>query len=427
MNKALESHPITVNGQAIKNLSLISPADWAKAITGKGQDRITIAEAYKFVGWFRSAMDTRANAIVSTPWEITREGKEDPIWVSGDAPPKELKWIANLSTILALTEYSLLTDQHAWFKKVGLNKIEALQYFAPSTIEPVESEAGTTGWIRRSQGGKPDKLQLDAVVHVSIPNPFQEQTVKREERMGEAVAALGHASVLKALDDFTNNDLNNGIFRPTIVTVPLNTPDSEVTRLTAWLKRKLTRSGGQSSPDRFAVMAADGATIETLAANITDLAAKELVELHRQGVANAFRVPSSMLESREAANRSVSEQDVRGFYERVVMPRERLIESALNSQLFSNMGLQLKFHPERLEAFQNAELAKAGNVNMLWTGGLVTRNEARRPIDGLDEIEGPEGEEYYQAPSPLVLNAERAARTRATVRHLQSVVANGTQ
>ena len=424
-NRSIQTREIVVNGEAIKNLSLISPADWVKALTGTGDDKIGAAEAYKYVGWFRAAFDTRVNAVVTTPWEITRDGAADPVWVSNDNAPAELKWIANLSELLALTEHSLLTDQNAWFNKVGQRRIEALQYFAPSTVEPVESTSGTSGWIRRVDGAAQVKFDVDQLVHVRIPNGFQEQAVKHEERMGEATAALSHASVLKAIDDFTNNDLNNGLFRPTVVTVPMNTPEKEVNRLMAWFKRKLTKGGGQTKPDRFAVLASDGVKIETLAANITDLAARELVELHRQGVANAFRVPSSMLESREAANRSVSEQDVRSFYERTVTPRLRIMEAAFNRQLFGPLGMQLKFHPERLEAFQSAELDKADKVATLWTAELVTRNEAREPIDGLDPIDGPMGDEYYTPTPPVSIG--QPARTRAAIHNLRSIVANGTQ
>jgi phage portal protein BeeE len=399
------------NGHAphVKSLSLVNPADWGLSFTGETAALISVGEAYRDVGWFRSAVDTRANAVSSTPWDISKG--ENVVWSHGDPPPDELAWISDFTDILNLTELSLVIDGNAWFLKVEQGRgVERLQYFAPSTMEPVATRSGVKAWERKVEGSTV-MLDPDQVLHVWVKSPFQEQPAKKGDRMSEARAALAHASVLKALDDFTTSDLKSGLIKPVLVRVPVGTPEAEKNRITAWVKEKFA---GKNKGGKFGIAELGGLEIDVMGGNINELAAEDLVRIHRNGIATALRVKHSMLQSMEAANRSVSEQDVRSFWDNTVIPRLRLIQAGFNQQLFEPQGYTLMFRPERLEAFQAAELAKAEQVSRLWETGLTTRNEARATIEGLDEIEGPEGDEYFVAPSPIAVSTtgQRRAKVR---------------
>jgi len=375
----------------IKGLSLVNPADWMKGITGGDT---SIAEAYEKVGWFRSAIELRAAAVVSTPWELlTVSG--DVAWSSETEVPASLDSVANLSTMLYYTELSLVLDGVAFFLKVNRGAgFEGLQYFAPSTMDPVSTASGLVAWTRTVDGRK-HAVDADAVLYVHTPNPFQEQAVKPGERMSEGRAALVHANVLRQIDEFTANHLKRGLIKPFAVFVPPGTPEKEKTRFRAFLKATF---GGVKKAGEFGVFESGAVEMTTLGEGFSELAPDDLVSLHRQGIANALRVPSSMLQSKEAANRSVSEQDVRTFYNSTVTPRLRLIEEAFNHQLFADMKLHLAFRPERLESFQSAELEKADKVAALYQGGIVSLDEARQVLEFEKLKTG--GGEFFVPPTP---------------------------
>jgi hypothetical protein len=418
MTKTLTLTPVTANGEAVKNLSLINPRDWANFLADNTAP-IAMARAYQDVGWFRAAMDTRANAVIACPWEITTPGGADPIWDSTmeDVPPK-LKPLANLSSTLFQAALSLLTDGGAWFKINADNgKFQGLQYLAPSTVEPkVSEQMGLIAWERIINGVR-KPLALEEVLYIGVANPFQELPVKSEERMSEGRAALRHADVLYEIDLFTRGELKRGLLKPTAAYVPPGTPEKEINRIKAWLQDKF---GGAKNAGNFGILEAGGLELKVLGNGISDLSPRELIDLHREGVATALRVKMSMLQSKDAANRSVSEQDVRSFYTDVVIPDLRRIERAYNGQLLNGMGLALKFHPERLEAFQNGELDKADKVVALFESQLTTRNESRAPIDGLDPVEGPEGDEYYQAPASITFPTNGKSTTLHKLRPFAS-------
>ena len=395
--------PISTPDEATKSLSLVNPADWGFAFTNTSTDLISVAEAYRDVGWFRTACDVRANAVVTTPWEIYRLGRDDePVWVSGEEPPKELRELAGFEDVLYLTELSLITSAYAFWLKVDRGAgFEGLQFFVADSMEPAESTQGTQAWIRSVDGkALKDVIQPEQLVFLSVPNPFQEQAVKKGERMSEARAALPHATVLKSLNDFAVNDLENGMIRPMVATVPRGTSEPEQERILDKLKAKFT---GKKS-ERVAVVEAGAIAFDYPGASLNDLAADDLYRIHQNGVATSLKVKHSMMQSAEAANRSVSEQDVRTFYTGVVMPRERVIQQAFNRQLFHDLGFRFEFHAERLEAFQTAELEKATQVATLWESGLTTRDEARLPIDGLDPVEDGTGGDYFSPVSPITLS-----------------------
>ncbi len=384
-------NPLQLHPTSIKGLSLLNPEEWA---AGKsGTTSISTADAYKHVGWFRSALETRASAVVSTPWELTTQAG-DVVWSSETEVPPKLDDIANFSTVLYQTELSLLLDGAAFFLKVNRGAgFDGLQYFTPSSMEPVNTPSGLKAW-KRTVGSVKHNIDIEAVLYVQVPNPLQEQPVGPRERMSEAHTALVHANVLRQIDTFTANYLAKGLIRPLAVFVPPGTPETEKNRFRTWLKDTF---GGADKAANIGVFESGAVAMETLGEGFAELAADELVSLHRQGIANAFRVPSSMLQSKEAANRSVSEQDVRTFYNGTVTPRLRLIEEAFNRQLFKDMKLRLAFHPERLEAFQSAELEKAGAMATLYEKRIVSLNEARAPFE-YDDL-GPEGDKFMEAPA----------------------------
>lgn len=411
---------ISINGRAIKNLSLINPADWALNWTNENVDTISLAQAYRDVGWFRSACDTRANAVMSTPWEIMRG--ENPVWDGSGEVPLELEAFGNISSVFYQTALSLLFSGGAWFLKVSETgrRVDRLQYMAPDTIEPILTKKGLLGWERRVEGvpqGEP--LPPEDVLYVGVSNPFQELPPKKSDRMPEAGAALKHASVLYEIDNFTHNQLKRGLVKPAIVYVPPGTGEAERNRLKAWFSDKF---GGAKKSGNFGIVEADAIKLEILGDGLAELGHQELTETHRQGVCSALRVPYYMLLTDSAANRSVAEQAARDFMERVVTPDLRRIERAFNEQLFDMLGYRLVFHPERLEMFQAAELDKADQVATLWTSGLVTRNEAREPIAGLAPIDGEVGEAFYEAPAPVLVDAGRS-RMRSVVTQLRKSLA----
>ena len=406
----MKTLPIKVGGSTVRNLSLVDPADWVGSTSGGSTATISLAKAYKEVGWFRSAVDTRANAIATTPWEVVNAaGKE--VWSSKTQVPKQLESIANLNTVLFQAGLSMVMDAGAWFLMVSPEgrKFEGLQYLAPSTMEPIPSAQGIQKW-KRTVDGVPGTLNVEDVLYIHVPNPFQEQPVGPSERMSEATAALVAADVLYEIDQFTRKDLKRGLIRPVLIGVPPGTPEKEKNRISDWFKRKF---GGTKTAGNFGIVEAGAFETEVFGGGIKDLEAQTLIEIQRGAIVNALRVKASMMQSKDAANRAVSNQDVRSFYTDVVIPDLNRIAHAFNMQLLEGMGYRLAFHPELLEAFQAAELEKAQGVAVLYDKRVTTLNEAREVMDW-EKVPG--GDEFLPMPTmptltALSTNGKRSFRT----------------
>lgn len=88
---------------------------------------------------------------------------------------------------------------------------------------------------------------------------------------------------------------------------------------------------------------------------------------------------------------NTANQDAFNWYEMTIVPEARRIERRLNEQLFSPLGVSIRFRPEMLELYQEREADKASKMVQFYDRAIVSKNEVRRqagwlPIDNGDEI-----------------------------------------
>jgi len=315
------------------------------------------------VPWLYRAVDLRAGAVASVPYEITdRSGKVvDPF-------PNFASLLHNIEAALTIYGYAYL------FVERSARRVLGLRWLAPQTIRPrVDSTSGLTGF-ERNLGGQSIALTLDDVVYFWRGNPHAEV----EPGVSPVKAALDAAGIAYNANRFISMFFERGAIGATLLTVEGNPPDTDLKRLEAWWRRML--SGVRNAFNAAAVRASvkpvqvgyplDQMEIETLFGEV------------RNQICTALGVPQTMLE--DAANYATAVEHRKSFYSETVLPECQLIESEINRQLLDKLGLSLQFHPERLEVFQDDETDKATAIVNLVGAGIMTVNEARQWL-GLEE------------------------------------------
>lgn len=324
--------------------------------------------AYARVPIIYRCVRLRAKAVQRMPFSLMR-GKVD---VTEKAEYSLL--LMQLTKLLYQFEASLCIYAAAYaLKQTGrLSGVPSLRWVTSRAIKPkYDEQQGLIGFIRQLKGG-PQNLKVDEVVYSWLPILDQD--------IGPGVApvqvALRAAGVLDNLDVFLEGFFDRGALRVTLLTVEGNPPEKEIQKLESWWKRMV--SGVKKAFTTVGVRAnVKPVTIgdslkETVDATLTDSKTMQALE--------AMEVPASIALP-GAANYATARQDWINFYEATIIPEAELIAHSLNEQwLTPVLGLTMQLHPERLEAFQSAELEKAGALVSL-VGPVLTQNEARAKLE----------------------------------------------
>jgi hypothetical protein len=102
--------------------------------------------------------------------------------------------------------------------------------------------------------------------------------------------------------------------------------------------------------------------------NTRDLAMPELAKLVREQIATAAGVPQTMLE--DAANYATASEQHQAFYSETVVPETRIIEAALNKQVFEPQGLKVVLDWQSLDIFQEDEAERSEALARMTQAGI---------------------------------------------------------
>jgi HK97 family phage portal protein len=347
------------DGSDLKSLSLTG-SSWPWET--ETRPCLSASAAYQSVAWVRRCVDLRANAIAAMPFEIDGGNAEMLVDV--------------LPRLFLLTEIALCLHGSAyWLREKRGRILLVLRWLAPQSISPVfDTQRGLTGFERMTANARLT-LKLDDVVY------FFEPAVNVEAGPGTppAMAALGAASLVADAQTYAAGFFKRGAIPAVLLSVEGNPPQEELRRLEDWWKRLLR--GVQRAWETVAVRATVKPQVIGVAPG-KDLAMTDLLTQARQQIAVAFGVPQTLLE--DAANYATAAEHRLSFYEETVIPRCVFYETEINRQLLSQLGLTLRFHPERLEIFQQREAQKAQGLVALVQAGIMTTGEARVQM-GLEE------------------------------------------
>lgn len=375
-------------------------ADGTKAITlddirgwrvaGSGNDSTSdlhAAALYREVALLHQCVNIRARTLMNLPGDVYRIGADDPL------PQRERRAIRGILDGIRTRMYqheASLCVYGASYELLSSNAFgrnPTLQWLVPSSITPVVDYAtGAITYFNRASSVKTEApVQLvpgEDILYYWLPS------IETEVGHGTPpvkVAATA-ARVLYDAEAFAASYFQRGGMRMTLLTVDGNPPREELDRLQAWWRRLV--SGVRRAWESIAVSSAVKPVV--IGDSVSEAVSPELNAQFEEDILIAMGVPRSMLYS-DAANYATAQQDVRTFYNSTVLPQANLIASTLNAQLLNDLNLEWRWHPERLEVFQQAEFEKAQSLAALVPIGVVTRNEARQALglEPLPELDAP--------------------------------------
>lgn len=374
-----------------KAVSLGSVTDleaWLGSTSNTLSGVATIQTLYRHVGFFRRCVDTRARYIAAVPWEILRG--EDPVWNStdGDQAPDGMAFLDGFDGLRFQQAVSLALCGESYHRKLS-NGLEptGFQYLNPTTVEPKIGADGLD-YFERTIKGHIYRYEVETVLHTWGFDPWVEIGPGSPEGDGARV----NAAALKAMGEFVERYMRRGALKNVVLSVPRGTAEPERNRLKD-LWRKI--GGGSKNAGEAMVVEAESVGVSVVGDGLSDLDNEPLTNTEKRSVADAFGVPASLVLP-GAANYATAQQDVMNFLEAVVVPEARKLARAWNAQVFAPLGLTLRMQPDRMEAYQTAQLEQAKAVREL-VGRPILSVEEGRELLGMDrDVDG----ELYTAPAP---------------------------
>lgn len=327
-----------------------------------GRPPLNVGTAYDAVPWVYRCVQLRAQSVSSIPFAITDATGQPAAW----------PWASDLPDLLARLCASLdLYGGGYVFKAMNRARVlRALAFVAFNTVtihyDPAV-EGGIAGYSRQL-GEEAQDLTPDEMVAVFLPDASIECGPGRSP----AEVALSAAGLLRSQNDFAQSFFERGAIPAVVVTVEGNPPDEDMDRLERWWKRLLTGARGAWE----SVFVRAGIKPQVIGQPVKDLAMPELMGQARQQIAVSFGVPEDYLTT-GASNYATAREHRVSFWRDTIIPQAKLIEAALNRQLFAPSGLAFRFLYENLEAMQQDEATKATAMVQLVKAGVITTDEAR--------------------------------------------------
>jgi HK97 family phage portal protein len=342
------------------------------AITGAEALRVpAVANAVRVISEAAATLDVRI--LERDAGGIETENREHPIGVllRGDVNA----WTSGFDLIRDLTADALTRD---WGGLAYVNRVRGeireIVRYQPAAI-CVTYDPWTGEPFYRIDGSLVDSK---SILHVR--GSFDRSPLSL------AAEAIG---VARQMEKHAGNFFKNGAV-PSVVVLNKTKAgnDGAKKQIAGW---KETFKGAESS-GRTAFLW-DDASIQQLALNSVDSQFLELRKFQILEIANAFRVPPSMLYQLDRATWSNSEQMGREFLTYTLEPWLRALETALGRALFSReerKRLRISFDRDDLT---RADLtARATAISSLVSAKVINPNEARTWLLELAPYEG--GNEY---------------------------------
>jgi HK97 family phage portal protein len=391
-------------GQELKSIPLNAlPESAWKTIVGmmSGGDSADLLDLCERIPWLARAITLRCNALVGLPFAL-HEGDEGGTEVERAEWPFRL----NLSRLLyqLYQDYIVYARAYCFIDKNLLGNIrqpggelEPLRRWQPLTITPkYDNKLGLVQFIRRIEAQDLDPFTPDQIAYWFKP-PLRTET---GWGISDAQTALQAAGVLDSLSITLDKFWKNGAVNTTVVGWEgSEAQPTDEERLDNWFKNALT---GIRNAFKVRVVGGKLSSV-TLGYPMKDLASIELTGSKREDIATALGVPHSLLFS-NAANYATAQQDSLNFYDHTINPDSTALEEVLNIKIFNALGYHFKFHPERLEIYQQLETSKAQNIGTLvdkgiWTirEGRVATNQPAEPAQG-----DPAYSTFTNEPRPVV-------------------------
>ena len=297
------------------------------------------------------AVNQRARAIANMPFALVTDNGAD--YDTSSDWHNKVGFLPNPADLLYFIEASMCVAGRAYFMRrnniAGYSKQP--RYLLPESVTFNADKLPAIVFTRYVDGAKKIFTDKD-ILYFWSKDPKVEIGPATNFPASVAAHACG---VLYNVDEFAQAFFERGAIKSMLLTVQGNPPPGEKEKLEAWWKRVMT---GMKNAFAAKVINADTVKPVVVGEGMKELENVTLTEEKRHDVALTFEIPYSILFS-DAANRAVSEQDKRSWYDDSIVPECNFIAEKLNEQVFEPLGLRLKFLPETLDLFQEDEASRA--------------------------------------------------------------------
>ena len=352
------------------------PNGWLDTMNRSGK-LYSPADAYRMVPMLYRAVNLRADALSSVPFQLTRNGE-----------PVEWPWQMNLPQLIKDTERNLLIFGAAYWLRVvkgrtltgfiSLNAANTTWFFDQSKADIYEPYRGMT-WSQTLNGRLYGPWTMDEIVYFREPSFIEDVG----PGLAPAAVALQNAQLSHYLTAFATAFFQGGAQPVTVMNLPEYTDTAEVERFSADINAKA--GGGILNAFKYLFLRSPDLKVTQLTPNIDTMQMPELSERTITAVAATLGVPRTMLEA-SAANYATADSDRQSFWRETIVPRLNMYEAVINSQLLNPLKYEFKFNPEMMDVFQADEAARAGSFLQYVQGGIPARSAAMLlGIDNLDE------------------------------------------
>lgn len=329
------------------------------SIAKKAGELYGTLDAYEKVPMYYRAINLRADALGTVPYELLRAGL-----------PVDYPFSTPLENLIQQTERALMLVGRAfWLRLYRGRVLYGFQFINPRSVEvtfhpEMMSGADYLTGLRFTQ-------KIDGQVHATWTAAdivyFHEPSIKNDinEEVSPARVALQSAQLAYYLERFASAFFEHGAQPALVLSLDKSITPPELERMKSHWTRYVENVGNAFKT--FFFRGQVNAQIVTFPLDQMDMV--PIQERAVMNIVSTFGVPRTMIEA-SAANYATADSDRQSFWRETIVPRLAFYERVLNEQLFRTLKYQFKFLPEKLDVFQVDEAARANSLVLLVQAGL---------------------------------------------------------
>ncbi len=320
-----------------------------------GVSESNAASLYSKVPLYFRAINLRCDALSSVPVVIQR-GEKEADWPFPQ-PLQDLIWNLEVQLLLTGGAFAEIVRNKAGFVKDIIPVPGLSVTYAGGVYTFKQQTSGRTGiWFNEPASGRYEILYLRDYDPRSTVLPG----------VGAAEVAAGYARVLYALESYHSSYIQGGGLPVTVLGVETS-DQNEISKLEAFFRRIV---GSYNRAEKLVATPSKTVDVKTISPMPKDMAFAEMHQQARDGIANAFGIPKTLLDS-EAANYATAKEDRLAFYEDKIKGRAGKIAGEINKQVLERLGLNLRFAFDELPLFQEDQADRIASLEAYRRAGFT--------------------------------------------------------
>lgn len=379
-----------------QQFGLLGTTRYASLTTIMGGE--TVTEPYKVHAWVRGAVESVAMNISQTPlmWKNSRDKKaadrEANKWLTLFEKPNADMGLQQLFE--ATLVYLLLSGECMWVldRKEKTAIPSEIVPFNGEIFEPVLNKAEKlVGWKAKSKDDKGNEKEIIferwEVCHFKLFNPYD--PIRGLAPLEAAQLGIDQDMLASQYNKafFANSALPGGV-----IEVEEDLTDEQFNRMVNQFKE---HHQGVNKAHTLALLEG-GATYKQLSISQKDMEFLNQKKWNRDEILACFKVPKLELGVWDDVNFAVAKVQAREFWVKTLIPKMKLIEWIMWSQLFSvsaTGNIYAEFDLSDVEALQGDMLEKVEMGFKLWQMGYPLNKINKRLKLGLEDV--PNGNTAY--------------------------------